>query len=55
MLKQPRRRAGWAGAVLALLAGGLMAARGQEAVRMSIASAQAAEARHKAAHDCRLL
>ena len=48
MLKQPRRRAGWAGAVLALLAGGLMAARGQEAVRMSIASEQAAEARHKA-------
>ena len=48
-LKGLKRRAGWAGAALALLAGGLMAARAQEAVRMSIASAQAAEARRMAA------
>jgi hypothetical protein len=47
--KWPKRRAGWAGAALALLAGSLTAARGQEAVRMSIASEQAAEARRKAA------
>jgi hypothetical protein len=43
------RRVNWADAVLALLAGSQMAARGQEAVRMSIASEQAAEAQHKAA------
>ena len=43
------RRVNWARAVLALLAGSLIAARGQEAVRMSIASEQAAEARRKAA------
>jgi hypothetical protein len=45
----PGGRAGWAGAVLALLAGSLTAARGQDAVRMSIASAQAAEAQRRAA------
>jgi hypothetical protein len=45
----PGRRVGRAEAVLVLLAGSLMAARGQEAVRMSIASEQAAEARRKAA------
>jgi hypothetical protein len=49
MVKWPGGRAGWAGAVLALLAGCLTAARGQDAVRMSIASAQAAEAQHRAA------
>jgi hypothetical protein len=43
------RRVGWAGAVLVLLAGSLTATWGQEAVRMSIASEQAAEAQHKAA------
>ena len=48
-------RAGWAGAALALLAGSLTAARGQEAVRMSIASEQAAEARQQGGHERRLL
>jgi hypothetical protein len=49
ILRRPNRRDGLAGAVLALLAVSLTAARGQEAVRMSIASEQAAEARRKAA------
>ena len=49
MRKRREWRAGWAGAALALLAGSLTGARGQEAVRMSIASEQAAEARRKAA------
>lgn len=47
--QRPKWRAGWAGVVLALQAGSFIAARGQEAVRMSIASEQAAEARQKAA------
>jgi hypothetical protein len=49
MRKRPEWRAGWAGAALALLAGSLTGARGQEAVRMSIASEDSAEARRKAA------
>jgi hypothetical protein len=49
MRKRAEWRAGWAGAALALLAGSLTGARGQEAVRMSIASEQSAEARRKAA------
>jgi len=48
MRKRPEWRAGWAGAALALLAGSLTGARGQEAVRMSIASEESAEARRKA-------
>jgi len=49
MRKWARQRGGWAGAILALLAGSLQAARGQDAVRMSIAGAQAAEAQRRAA------
>jgi hypothetical protein len=49
MRKWAGERGGWAGAILALLAGSLQAARGQDAVRMSIAGAQAAEAQRRAA------
>src|SRR5208283_3995754 len=41
--------AAWAAAGLLWLPGALMPARGQEAVRMSMASAEAAEAQRKAA------
>lgn len=47
--KWPARRAAWAATVLFFLPGTLTPARGQEAVQMSIASAQAAEARRQAA------
>jgi hypothetical protein len=49
LVKQQARRVAWAAALLLLLAGTLTPAWGQEAVRMSIASEQAAEAQHRAA------
>jgi hypothetical protein len=49
VLKWPERRALLVATAPLLLAGVLTPARGQEAVQMSIASAEAAEARHKAA------
>jgi hypothetical protein len=49
LLKWPARRAAWAAGALLLLPGTLTPARGQEAVRMSIASAEAAEARRRVA------
>jgi hypothetical protein len=49
LLKRHARRATWAATALFLVPGILTPARGQEAVRMSIASEQAAEARRRAA------
>ena len=49
LLNWPKRGGPCAAVVLVLLAGKLSSSRGQEAVRMSIASAEAAEARRRAA------
>ena len=48
-LKWPKRSALLVATAPLLLAGLLTPARGQEAIQMSIASAEAAEARHKTA------